>query len=262
MKYFVSIILSVLLTTSCNQSLSILPRSVVVRDTVTIRDTIIVRDTIAHQNGLYIFNLPCKLEYINFENPDKAILVFWFHGGVRDLKAHNLLNPNNNHIDKYRNHAYNAISAYLHKKGKKAVYIAPLCHKAEMTRCVSWIECEAEIRRIIDDYVKKDIVDSKRIYVAGCSDGGVGVWDYVSKHEDWFAAGMSFSSNAIKMTKIPMYCSSTSSNSWGDLSSQINQLNRNGANIRYVFCPNTPHGWDEDKVVNEEYLDSFFSHIR
>lgn len=206
------------------------------------------------------YNLPCKIEYINIDNPNKAILVFWLHGGVHDRGAHNLLNASNNHIDRWRNKAYNAISSYLNNSNTKAIYIAPICHKAEILNCVRWIECATDIKKIIDDYVNSGIVDPSRIYLAGCSDGGAGVWDLVSGHQDWFAAAMSFSCSRPRMTGIPMYYSSTRAE--GDVSKIVSDLNRKGANIKYKFHPDERHGGDEKMALDTLYLKSFFSNTK
>lgn len=262
MRYLPFCILSlILLLSSCKGRVwySDSDNVVWIHDTLVVNDTIVIRDTInSSLEGLFIYNLPCSIQYIHPEMPGKAIFVLWLHGGVRDQKAHNFLNDNN-HIDKYRNFAYNKIANYLMNTGTKAIFIAPLCHKAEIPHCVSWRDCDQDITRIIQDYKNKGLIDEKRIYIAGCSDGAVGTWDYIEKHPDWFAAAMAFSCGgaSLKKTTIPVYFSNTKNE--GDLTGAIQRLNANGANIRYVHYPNLPHGWDE-KEVTDDYLETFFSH--
>lgn len=226
------------------------------------RDTIFVHDTILNNDipHCVTYNLPCKIENININNKGKAILVFWLHGGVRDQKAHSLLNASNNHIDQWRNKAYNAILAYLHNSDTKAIYVAPICHKAEIPNCVSWIDCANDIKQIIDDYVNAGIVDPDRVYLAGCSDGGAGAWDFAVLHQDWFAAAMPFSCSNPRMTSIPIYYSSTKAE--GDKSYIVNELNSKGANIKYKFHPDENHGGDEKMAQDTLYLKSFFSNSK
>lgn len=221
-------------------------------------DTIYVHDTVSI-GGSFIYNLPCKVEYIHPEKSGKAILLFWLHGGVHDQPAHNLLNAANNHIDQWRNTAHNAFSEYLKSNDIKAVYVTPICHKAEVNHCVRWIDCWNDIEKIMDDYVDCGIVDESRIYIAGCSDGGAGVWDFIEYHGNRLAAAMSFSCGSPRMTTVPVYYSSTSAE--GDKTSIVNDMKAKGANIQYTFVPGK-HGEDEKLTLFGSYLKAFFDNVK
>ena len=232
-------------------------------DTIVVRDTIVVHDTLAVHNkqcldGEFIYNLPCKIDYINQDQPGKSILVFWLHGGVKDQGSHDLLS-NYNHIDKARDLGYNGIRDYLRNSKTKAIYIAPICHKAVRKDCVRWIECDKEIKRIIDDYTTKGIIDDNRVYVLGASDGGVGTWDLIEKHPEWFAAAMPMSCSSPRKTSVPVYFHSTRAE--GDAAAKVNSLNAQGCNIQYQYHGDVQHGGDQI-ACNEENLKKLFSHVR
>lgn len=220
-------------------------------------DKIVVYDTIMPE-GIFTYDLPCKIEYINSELKGKAILVFWLHGGVMDRGAHSLLNKGNNHIDERRNTGYNAISTHLRLNSIKAVYIAPICHKAANPNCVRWIDCAGEIKHIIDDYVSKGFVDPDRIFIAGSSDGGTGTWDIVEKYGDWFAAAIPMSCGRPRRTSTIVYFSSTSRE--GNLQGAVDILNAQGCNIKYQYYPNEKHGGDEKFSCDNDHLTKVFKH--
>lgn len=231
--------------------------SIAHNDTIVVHDTVTVREQQC-PDGVFTYNLPCKIDYINQDQPGKAILVFWLHGGVHDQASHDLLSDYN-HIDKYRNVGYNGTRDYLHNSHTKAVFIAPICHKAVSKNCVRWIECEKEIKHIIDDYASKGIIDNKRVYILGSSDGGSGTWDFVEKHPEWFAAAMPMSCFTARKTSVPVYFHSTKKE--GDASSFVNALNAQGCNIHYQYHGDVGHGGDE-KSCNEENLKKLFSHVK
>ena len=47
------------------------------------------------------------------------------------------------------------------------------------------------LKNLIDSLVQQDKVDTKRIYIAGLSQGGMGVLDMIARYPDTFAAGIS-----------------------------------------------------------------------
>ena len=230
MRFALDLLFSLVFYTSCtsNNSSSEISRN----------DTIYVHDTIS-TGGSFIYNLPCKVEYIHPEKSGKAILVFWLHGGVRHQDWHDF--SAENHMTWVKADEY--IINYLKQAKEKAVFIIPICHKANKKDCVAWIDCAYDIKQIIDDYVNNGIVDKNRVYIIGSSDGGAGVWDLAEQHGDWFAAGMPLSCSRARKTSIPMYWHSTQSE--GDQTAQAKSLNSMGCKIEYEYHPDVSHGGDE-----------------
>ena len=229
--------------TTHNDSLS---RNAVIHD--TIRVATLPADTLT-------YNLPCQVISIHPEKPGKALLFLWLHGGVRDRKIHSYF--------KHRNHwdncaADDSIVHYLRRHGIKAIALLPMCHKADQTKCVRWIDCYDDVKHMIDNLVDKNMVDPKRIYVAGSSDGGRGTWDFVAQHPEVFAAAISMSCSEPQMTTVPTYFFNTSDED--DCTQLVARLKKEGANILdYQYCPQYQHGGDA-ALCTDELLSKFFSY--
>ena len=229
---------------------------------VQITDTVYVHDTImAMPEGEFVNNLPCKVVNIHQEQEGKSLLFVWLHGGVRDRQRHDLLDsyPEDcpTHID--CSAADDSVLNYLKEKNMKAIALFPVCHKAEIGSCITWKDCYEDVMRMIRDYKDKGIVDSKRIYLAGSSDGGAGTWDYLQMGEHVFAAAMPMSCGNPRKTTIPVYFFNTQAES--DCTSQVNALNQQGGNIEYKHSPAKWHGRDDIEVTHE-FLDRFFANIK
>lgn len=206
-------------------------------------------------NGEYIYNLPCKVVNIHQEKEGKSILFIWLHGGVHDVSKHSLLDFN--HLDCCA--ADDSILNYLEKEGIKAIALLPVCHKSDVDKPVSWMDCFTDVKRMIDDYASKDLIDTNRIYLAGSSDGGVGTWDYVESHGKMFAAAIAMSCGRPRQTPIPVYFFNTSSER--DCTEQVKALTDQGYEIRYRHCSEYRHGGDAAECT-KEFLDRYFSHRR
>lgn len=229
-------------------------RLVYVHDTITE----IVHDTIKLNgipNGEFVYNLPCKVVNIHQEKGGKALLFIWLHGGVKIKKWHNLFEFN--HMDCCA--ADDSVLNYLQEKDIKSIALFPICHKAQSTECVAWRDCYYEIMKMIEDYVNKGIVDSKRIFLAGSSDGGAGTWDFLARNESPYAAAMPMSCGNPRKTTIPVYFFNTQQEP--DCSAQVEALNKQGCNIVYKHSSAKWHGRDDIECTHE-FLDSFFSNRR
>lgn len=205
--------------------------------------------------GEYTFNLPCKVVSIHPEQPGRAVLFLWLHGGVHDQPKHTFFAFN--HFDCCA--ADDSILAYLDRHQMKAIALMPICHKATSQECVNWRECYSDVKHMIDDFVNKGLVDPERIYVAGSSDGGRGAWDY-AQHDDVFAAAISMSCSSPVMTKIPVYFYNTSDER--DCMVEVQRLKRDGSNIvEYKYGPDYKHG-DDAAECTDAMLKRFFRHRR
>jgi len=226
------------------------------------KDTVFIHDTIPTMpDGEFIYNLPCKVINIHQEEEGKSLLFIWLHGGVRDRQRHDLLDDNPkdcpSHLDCCA--ADDSVLNYLREKNIKAIALLPICHKAENTNCVTWRDCYGDVMRMIRDYVDKGIVDRKRIYLAGSSDGGAGTWDYLQLNEQVFAAAIPMSCGNPRKTTIPVYFFNTQAEP--DCTSQVDMLNQQGSHIEYKHSSAKWHGRDDIEITHA-FLDRFFANIK
>lgn len=241
MKYIYSAVFSLLLASCCN---------------INNRDERVANQTDAvFPEGEFTYNLPCRVVYINSDKPGKAIVWLWLHGGVSDYPKHDFYSFN--HLDCCDADEY--IMQYLKESGTKAIALFPVCHKANIPHAIKWKDCYDDVKRIIDDYANKDLIDLNRVYITGSSDGGRGVWDYAEQHPEMFAAAISMSCASPRRVNIPMYFFSTSSE--GDCTKQIDSLAQEGVNVKYKYCPDQKHGGDAIECT-PELLKEFFSHTK
>lgn len=205
--------------------------------------------------GEFTYNLPCRVVHINADKPGKAIVWLWLHGGVRDYKKHDFFEFN--HLDCCD--ADEIILKYLKDNGIKAIALFPVCHKANNPEPVTWIDCYDDVKHIINDYVNKGLVDTKRIYVTGSSDGGRGTWDYAEHHPEMFAAAIAMSCSEPRKVDIPIYFFGTSDET--DRSEEIARLIEQGVNAKYKYCPEYKHGGDAAECT-PKLLQEFFSYTK
>lgn len=225
-------------------------------------DTVFVHDTIAVMpEGEFVYNLPCKVVNIHQKKRGKSLLFIWLHGGVHDRQRHDLLDsyPQDcpSHLDCCA--ADDSVLNYLQQKNMKAIALFPICHKVENTNCVAWKDCYGDVMRMIRDLVDKGVVDAKRIFLAGSSDGGAGTWDYLVMSEKVFAAAMPMSCSNPRKTTIPVYFFNTQAEP--DCTSEVVLLNQQGSNIEYKHSPAKWHGRDDIECTHE-FLDRFFSNSK
>ena len=206
--------------------------------------------------GEFTYNVPCKVVYVNADKPGKAILWLWLHGGVHDRPKHDMFyHPN--HFDCCDADEY--ILQYLKDSGTKAIALFPVCYKANLTETIRWTDCYDDVKHIIDDYANKGLIDTTRIYVTGSSDGGRGAWDYAEMHPDVFAAAISMSCSSPRSVSIPVYFFSTADE--GDCTTRVDELVKQGVNIKYKYCADQKHGGDAIECT-PELLKEFFSHTK
>lgn len=203
----------------------------------------------------FTFNLPCRVINIHPELPGEAVLFLWLHGGVHDKKIHSYW-THPNHWDNCA--ADDSIIGYLRRHNIKAVALLPMCHRADRDGCIAWRDCWDDVKVMIDDLVSRGLVDPKRVYLAGSSDGGRGTWDYAAEHPEVFAAAISMSCSEPRMVSIPVYFFGTASEM--DCSQRVEELRREGATIaRYEYCKEFRHGGDAARC-DDALLTEFFGH--
>lgn len=208
-------------------------------------------------NGEFISNLPGKVVGIHQELPGKSILFLWLHGGVYDIAKHDIY-CSKNHWDCCD--ADDSVLCYLQKKNIKAIALFPVCYKANLDHPIHWRDCFDDVKKMMDCYIDKGMIDTDRMYIAGSSDGGTGTWDYVESHPDLFAAAIAQSCGRPRKCSIPVYFFNTRSEH--DCTAEVDSLvNLGFTNIQYKYCGEVDHGGDAAECT-EAFLDEYFSHIR
>lgn len=226
-----------------------------------IKDTIVVHDTVLfHPNDTIRFNIPCKVMTFNMGNPGKALLIIWLHGGITVTPQWTSMLDYEDYFRYPKADEY--IVETLQKMGEKAVFLLPICHHSEKHPCRSWNDCAIDVKTIIDDYIHSGVVDEKRIYLTGSSDGGRGVWDLVSRFPHYFAAAMplSIAPGTELNDSTPIYWNTTSVE--GDRTTLYEQYKQKNPNTHYQHHPNLPHGEDEIVLSWEKYMTDFLSNKR
>lgn len=242
----VAAVLAVALTACGNQS-----------QTAVAAEVTEIQSAVVTLPGTFTFNLPCQIKFIHPDKPGKAIMFVWLHGGVRDQKIHSFF-KHPNHYDNCA--ADDSIINYLERKGIKAIALLPMCHKADLKHCVTWNECYEDVNQMIGDFIVQGLVDPSRIYLAGSSDGGRGVWDYAADHPDMFAAAISMSCSEPRVVSIPVYFFNTGDET--DCTERVKELKTQGATLmEYRYCPNYDHGGDA-ALCDNDLLDRFFAHVK
>jgi predicted peptidase len=112
-------------------------------------------------------------------------LVLWLHGGgVRGDDPKQILAFGDQNGPLFFARADN-------QRSHPAFVLAPQCPRDRY-----WSDPEGETRemkialQILDDVRRRYRVDARRLYVAGISMGGYGVWDVIVRHPELFAAAL------------------------------------------------------------------------
>lgn len=149
------------------------------------------------------------------------------------------------------NNAYadDSIISYLEQLNEKAIFIKPLCYKANIGHAILWRDCSADVVALINDYIKNGVVDPHRVYVAGTSDGGTGTWDFVHTYQNLFACGIAMSTGYSQKTSVPVYWSTTKSE--GNHSLDAQKYQALGCLVYYEHYSNEPHGGDQKRISKE-----------
>jgi len=125
----------------------------------------------------------------NTANQEKAVLVLFLHGKL------------SNGIDAfYMEHGHKCIHNYLLQNGMKSIVLLPKCSNSNG----DWSRDLTMLRALIEQF--SDSIDHSRIYIAGSSNGGNGVWQMIGTYPDLFAGAMpvAFGEQWVRPTSIPV----------------------------------------------------------
>lgn len=165
--------------------------------------------TFSSENGgslLYRIHSPEGLK-----NGQTGPLVFFFHGaGERGSDNENQLK-----------HGALEILAYAESNDIPVTIVAPQCPKDKQWVDTPWGDLSHKMSKVpsasmrmamelLDEVIKTQPVDKKRIYVTGLSMGGFGTWDIIQRQSKLFAAAMPVCGGgdpafAKKLKKLPIW---------------------------------------------------------
>lgn len=106
-----------------------------------------------------------------------------------------------------------------------------------------------DVIKLIEDVAAKNPVDTKRIYVIGCSDGGTGAFAAARYYPDVFAAAVPIAGfwrqeDAKLLTRVPMWVMHTENDSIFPVSyarNIVRGIHAAGGNVRYTELPMMDH---------------------
>lgn len=107
-----------------------------------------------------------------------------------------------------------------------------------------WKQHIPNLKKVMDDLVRKHHGDPRRIYITGFSMGGDGTWEFLQQYPEYFAAaipaGMNFHGDNEKIKDIPIWANRGETDYWA------NKLHKDIAAIRKL------NGDDRDSTYNYE----------
>lgn len=182
-------------------------------------------------------------------------------------------------------HGGNMFASFENQTKYPAIIIAPQCpegcwwsnyerpqtksNKRFFPASSSLTEPMAAVKELLDSYIAKGKVDTKRIYVTGLSMGGMGSFDIVMHFPHFFAAATPICGGA-NLQRLAHFKGKTAFSIYhGGSDSVVNvecsrdayeTLKKIGADVRYKEYPGVNHNsWDK-AFVEPDYLSWMFQH--
>lgn len=108
-------------------------------------------------------------------------------------------------------HGIASILSWGERTGNQFVLLVPQCPKG-----IWWTTSKGgkgplgDVMAVVDDLVKKQAIDQKRIYLTGLSMGGYGSWELLRRKPEFFAAaipicGGGSTKDAVKFKDVPLW---------------------------------------------------------
>jgi predicted peptidase len=176
--------------------------------------------------GQYLLYLPR-----NYDPTKKWPLILYLHGGM----------GRGNDIDKMK--WYPVVKMCYNNDSLPLIVLSPQCPEGE-----TWTDHEMLIA-LLDEVISKHAVDTNRIYLAGYSMGGQGVWFLAYMHPQRFAAiaPMSGVGNilwASRLKKIPIWAFHGAEDKLipaAETEEMVEAIESQGGNIRASIVPGRGH---------------------
>lgn len=181
-------------------------------------------------------------------------------------------------------HGGNMLAAYRNQSQYKAIIIAPQCpaenYWVDYTRPAEGkkrfyptsapaTKPLSAAKELLDSYIAKGVVDTKRIYITGISMGGMGTFDLVCRYPNLFAAATPIC-GAVSLDRAAQYKGKTSFSIYhGGEDSVVDPrfsrdayetLKKAGADVRYKEYPGVNHNSWDNAFAEPDYLAWMFGH--
>lgn len=129
----------------------------------------------------------------------------------------------------------------------------------------------AAVKELVDSYIAKGAVDTKRIYVMGLSMGGMGTFDLVCRYPDFFTAAVPIC-GAVNTDRLAKYKGKTAFRLFhGDQDDTVlpkfsrdafKTLKSIGAEAEYTEYPGVNHGSWVPAFKEPDFLSWIFKHVK
>lgn len=183
-------------------------------------------------------------------------------------------------------HGCDMLAAYATQKAYPAIILVPQCPpdpawwvdysrpKEEGGKRVFPVNAPitrplAAVKQLLDSYIAKGIVDTKRIYVTGLSMGGMGTFDLVCRYPNLFAAAAPICGgvNPVRLanfkgkTAFAVYHGADDTVVDVQFSRDaVEALKKAGVEVRYKEYPGVNHNSWDNAFAEPDFLGWLFSH--
>lgn len=125
------------------------------------------------------------------------------------------------------------------------------------------------VKELLDSYIAKGMVDTRRIYITGLSMGGMGTFDMVCRYPDLFAAATPVCGGANQQ-RLLRYKGRTAFSIYHGAADRTvdvqwsrdayEALKKAGAEVRYKEYPGVDHNSWDNAFAEPDYLEWMFGH--
>ena len=182
-------------------------------------------------------------------------------------------------------HGGNMFASYENQSKYPAIIIAPQCPKEE--KWSSYVHPSENngkrefpysapitpamkaVKEMVDNYIAKGIVDTKRIYVTGLSMGGMGSFDIVCRYPKFFAAASPICGGA-NLKSLENFKGKTAFSIYHGRADNVvdpqfsrdafSTLQKINADVRYKEYPGVSHNSWDNAFVEPDFISWMFDH--
>lgn len=225
------------------------------------------------QNG---YKLNYRILYPLNYSPDKQYPIILFLHGAGEKGSDN---------ESQLLHGGDMFSSYENQSNYPAIIIAPQCPegetwapylhpsqnngKREFPYSAPATKAMKAVKEMLDCYIDKGIVDTKRIYITGLSMGGMGTFDAVCRYPNFFAAASPIC-GGINLKRLENFKGKTGFSIYHGAADDVVDpqfsrdayatLQKINADVRYKEYPGVKHNSWDNAFAEPDYLKWMFQH--